>query len=59
MLISWQIQRRKNKTRSQALIAAWAIFLNEDVTVFYLTRKLNHNKPLPQKVVAQFGLFNQ
>ena len=57
MHISWEIQRRKNKTRSKALMAAWAIFLNEQIAVEYLTRKLNRNKPLPEKVAGQFALF--
>ncbi len=57
MHISWDIQKRRNKTRSKALIAAWAILNNEDITVLYLTRKLNHNKALPQKALGQYGLF--
>jgi hypothetical protein len=60
MKISWDIQRRrKYGTRSRALTAAWAILLNEEVTVHYLTRKLNHNKPLKWNIQHQFGLFNQ
>ena len=55
MRISWDIQRRKNKTRSQALRAAWAIFSNEDITVLYLVKKLNHHKPVKEK----HALFNQ
>jgi len=58
MHISWDIQKRKHNTRSKALMAAWAILTNEDVTVQYLTRRLNHDKPLPQKVAGQFALFN-
>jgi len=58
MGISWQIQRRKHKTRSQALRAAWAIFLNEQIAVEYLTQKLNRNKPVPQRVAEQFALFS-
>ncbi len=57
MRISWDIQRKKNKTRSKALQTAWAIFSNEDITVLYLTRKLNHNKPLTKRVEGQFSLF--
>jgi hypothetical protein len=59
MRISWDIQRRRNKTRSKALMAAWAIFNNEDITVQYLARKLNHNRPVTQKAAGQFALFNQ
>jgi hypothetical protein len=59
MRISWDIQKRKHKTRSKALTAAWAILSNEDITVQYLTRKLNRNKPVSEKATAQFGLFTQ
>ena len=58
MKMSWEIQRSKRNTRSKALQAAWAIFSNEDVTVFYLTRKLNHNHPVKPKALNQFSLFN-
>ncbi len=58
MRISWVIQRNKHNTRSKALIAAWAILTNEDVTVQYLTRKLNRDKPVSQRTVNQFALFN-
>jgi hypothetical protein len=59
MKASWDIQRRKNCTRAKSLQSAWAIFSNEDVTVFYLVRKLNHNKPVANKVTSQMGLFIQ
>ncbi len=57
MRISWVIQRNKHNTRSKALIAAWAILTNEDVTVLYLTRKLNRDKPVPQRAVNQMSIF--
>jgi hypothetical protein len=44
MRLSWEIQKRKNRTRSKALLAAWAIFLNEDITVYHLTRKHSHER---------------
>jgi len=44
MRLSWEIQKRKNRNRSKALLAAWAIFLNEDITVFHLTRKHSHER---------------
>jgi hypothetical protein len=44
MRLSWEIQKRKNRNRSKALVAAWAIFLNEDITVFHLTRKHSHER---------------
>lgn len=39
MRMSWQIQKRRGKSRSQSLIAAWVIFLNEDITVYHLVHK--------------------
>jgi len=59
MKISWDIQRSKRKTRSKALQAAWAIISNEDITVFYLVRRLNHNKPVTKQAINQFSLFTQ
>jgi hypothetical protein len=60
MHISWDIQRhRRYGTRSLALTAAWAILLNEEITVHYLTRRLNHDKPLKWQTEQQFALFNQ
>ena len=59
MKISWDIQRAKNKTRSKALQAAWAIFSNEDITVYYLVTKLNHHRPVKEKAINQMALFNQ
>ncbi len=57
MRMSWEIQRSKKRTRAKALSAAWAIMGNEDVSVYYLVRRLNHNKPVPDRVVNQMGLF--
>ena len=57
MKLSWDIQNKKNKPRSKALQAAWAIISNEDITVFYLTRTLNHNKPVKPAALTQFSLF--
>ena len=58
MRISWDIQKQKKHNRSRALLAAWAIFANEDLVVHYLTRKLNGNRPLPLKSMEQYSLFN-
>ncbi len=59
MKLSWHIQRSKRNTRSKALQAAWAILQNEGVTVYYLIRKLNHNKPVNQQSLNQFSLFTR
>ncbi len=39
MYLSWEIQRKRKCSRSRSLFAAWAIFLNEDITVYHLVRK--------------------
>lgn len=58
MKMSWEIQRNKRNTRSRSLQAAWAIFSNENVTVYYLIKKLNHDRPVTQKALNQITLFN-
>lgn len=58
MRISWDIQRRKKSNRSKSLHAAWVIVGNEDVTILYLTRKLNHDRPLKERATNQFALFS-
>lgn len=57
MKLSWDIQRNRRNNRAKALSAAWAIFSNEDVTVFYLVTKLNHHKPLKPQALNQMALF--
>lgn len=58
MKMSWLIQKRKKKCcRSKALQAAWAIYLNEDVTVHFMVQKLNHHKPVKWQTEKQFALF--
>lgn len=58
MKISWQIQKRKQLSRSKSLISAWAITQNEDITVFYLVRK--HSSQHSKKVIDTniLTLFN-
>lgn len=58
MKLSWQIQMKGKLTRSKALLSAWAIVNNEDITVHYLTLKLNHSKPLNHTQIEKYGLFN-
>lgn len=59
MKMSWAIQKNKRSTRAKALQSAWAILQNEDVTVLYLMRRLNHHKTLPAKALGQFSLFTR
>jgi len=71
MKLSWEIQRskkhnlmqkqkrtrKKRSIRSFALEAAWSIFLNEDITIYYLVKRHSHEK-YPNKVQPQnLGLF--
>lgn len=42
MRLSWQIQRLRRVSRSKALFTAWAILLNEDITVWFLVKKHSH-----------------
>ena len=61
MKLSWDIQKRKRRTRSEALEQAWAIVNNDDIAVFYLVNKLNRHKELDwkdkQKLKQQYSLF--
>lgn len=59
MKLSWRIQKTKHVTRAKALQNAWAIFSNEDITIQYLTQKLNHHKPIKGNTRNQFSLFNK
>ncbi len=49
MYLSWEIQRRRKSNRSRSLFSAWAIFLNEDITVYHLVKKHSSEK-YPAKV---------
>jgi hypothetical protein len=48
------IQRKKKHSRAKAVAAAWAILLNEDITVYHLVKKHSHdrytNRVQPQEV---------
>ncbi len=59
MRISWDIQKSKRKTRSKSLQAAWAILANEDITIYYLAIRLNHNREVKQKSLNQMSIFTQ
>jgi hypothetical protein len=59
MFLSREIQRKRKITRTKALLSAWVIFQNEDITVYHLTRRFSHtayaNKTQPQNLT----LFNR
>lgn len=58
MVLSWEIRRKKKHTRSKALQAAWAISLNEDITVYHLVKR-HSNRNVPNKVQAdELALFS-
>ena len=58
MQLSWEIQRKKKHNRSKSLQAAWAITLNEDITIYYLVKRHSHDK-YPNKVQAKnLALFS-
>lgn len=42
MRLSWEIQRRQRCKRSKALLSAWAIVQNEEVTIYYLVKRYSH-----------------
>jgi hypothetical protein len=58
MRMSWQIQKRRGKNRSQSLAAAWAIFLNEDITVYHLAQKHGGFRSTSPNL-GSFTLFNR
>lgn len=51
MQLSWEVQRKKHISRARALQAAWAILLNEDVTIYYLVKR-HANRNTPNKIEA-------
>ena len=58
MVLSWEIQRKKKRSRSKSLQSAWAITLNEDITIYYLVKRHSHNN-YPNKVHAKhLALFS-
>ncbi|MFT4155175.1 hypothetical protein [Parafilimonas sp.] len=59
MRLSWQIQRRRRYNRSKSLISAWAIYLNEDITVYHLVQKHSGNREINYNKAASLTLFNQ
>lgn len=39
MSMSWEIQKTKKTTRKKALVSAWAIVQNANITIFYVVDK--------------------
>jgi hypothetical protein len=58
MRMSWEIQKRRKYNRSKSLVSAWAIFLNEDITVFHLVRKHSHERYTNKVETHTLSLFN-
>ncbi|MBS1666706.1 MAG: hypothetical protein JST58_04945 [Bacteroidetes bacterium] len=59
MRMSWEIQRRRKSGRSKSLRSAWAIFLNEDITVYHLVKKHSHERYANRVEAGNLTLFNQ
>lgn len=60
MKLSWDIQKRKQHlNRSKALTAAWVILNNEEITLRYMSKVVNHNRQYGLQLFNQLGLFNQ
>jgi len=58
MRLSWEIQKRRKTNRSKSLFAAWAIFLNEDITVYHLVKKHSHEHYKNRTPVEGLTLFS-
>ena len=59
MYLSWEIQRKRKNDRSRAMTAAWAIFQNEDITVYHLVKKHSHEKYVNKVQAEGLTLFNR
>lgn len=59
MKLSWDIQKGKQSlNRSKALITAWAILNNEEITLRYMARYIHQRNKFGIQVFNQLGLFN-
>ena len=59
MKLSWDIQRRKQQlNRSKALMAAWAILNNEEITLRYMAKYVGHGRKFGIQIYNQLALFN-
>ncbi|MBO9684267.1 MAG: hypothetical protein J7502_16645 [Flavisolibacter sp.] len=58
MRLSWEIQKRRKSNRSRSLVAAWAIYLNEDITVYHLVQKHSNGRPVNPLASQHLTLFN-
>jgi hypothetical protein len=59
MRISWQIQYRRKSSRSKSLMAAWAIFLNDDIMVHHLVKKHSHERYANKVDASTLTLFSK
>jgi hypothetical protein len=58
MRLSWEVQKRRKSSRSKSLLAAWAIFLNEDITVYWLVQKHSTITRRDRVPTGNLTLFN-
>lgn len=61
MRMSGEIQRRKKCRRSKALLSAWAIVQNADVTIYYLVKRHSHSSSVYPNRISEnsLSLFRQ
>ena len=59
MYLSWEIQSKRKNDRSHAMTAAWAIFQNEDITVYHLVKKHSHENYINKVQPEGLTLFNR
>jgi hypothetical protein len=58
MYLSWEIQHKRQCTRARALLAAWVIYQNEDVTVYHLSKKHATGRSTGKLQTATLTLFS-
>ena len=58
MRLSWEVQKHRKSNRSKALLSAWTIFLNEDITIYYLVQKHSTAQNAGKVKSQHLTLFN-
>ncbi len=57
MRLSHEIQRKRKWNSSKSLQSAWAITLNEDITVYHLVRRYSQGRNHHEVKTTNLGLF--
>ena len=58
MRLSWKIQHLKKHSRSKSLVAAWVIFQQADIMVYYLTKKHTPTQRSAEPSTSNLTLFS-